>query len=66
MLERSLEESQRLCHGHIGVEHVLLALLHEEGGRAGALLERLGKTQDDLERTVCDVLKNADFQRSLT
>jgi hypothetical protein len=66
VLERSLEESQRLCHGHIGVEHVLLALLHEEGGRAGALLERLGKTRDDLERTVCDVLKNADFQRSLT
>lgn len=65
VLERSLAESQRLCHGHIGPEHLLLALLRDERGPAAALLHRVGATADDVEAAVCDVLKHTDFARSL-
>lgn len=64
-LEDSLEESQRLCHGHLGPEHLLLALLRDEDGPAVELLTRLGVAPADVETAVCDVLKHTDFTRSL-
>lgn len=64
LLEQSLHESQRLCHGHLGPEHLLLALLHDDGPGVG-LLTRLGATTDEVEAAVCAVLKRADFARSL-
>lgn len=65
VLERSLAESQRLCHGHLGPEHLLLALLRDESGPAVEILTRLGATVDDVETAVCDVLKHTDFARNL-
>jgi hypothetical protein len=65
VLERSLAESQRLCHGHLGPEHLLLALLRDQDGPAVALLTGLGATPDDVEAAVCEVLKHTDFARSL-
>jgi len=65
VLERSLAESERLCHGHIGPEHLLLALLRDEDGPAVALLGRLGVAGDDVEHAVCEVLKHTDFARTL-
>ncbi len=65
VLEDSLGESQRLCHGHLGPEHLLLALLRDQDGPAAALLSRLGASSSDLEAAVCDVLKRTDFARSL-
>jgi hypothetical protein len=65
VLEASLHESQRLCHGHLGPEHLLIALLRDEGGPAVDLLNQLGASAEDVETAVCDVLKHADFARSL-
>ncbi|MEJ7894906.1 MAG: Clp protease N-terminal domain-containing protein [Solirubrobacteraceae bacterium] len=65
VLEGSLAESQRLCHGHLGPEHLLLALLRDDEGPAAELLVRLGAAPADLEDAVCNVLKRADFARSL-
>lgn len=64
VLEGSLAESQRLCHGHLGPEHLLLALLRDDDGPAAELLARMGAAPADLEDAVCDVLKRADFARS--
>jgi hypothetical protein len=64
LLEQSLHESQRLCHGHLGPEHLLLALLHDDGPGV-ELLTRLGATPGEVEAAVCEVLKNTDFARSL-
>lgn len=65
VLEDSLAESQRLCHGHLGPEHLLLALLRDQHGPAVELLTTLGATPADVESAVCDVLKHSDFARSL-
>jgi hypothetical protein len=65
VLKGSLGESQRLCHGHLGPEHLLLALLRDQDGPAVGILTRLGATIEDVETAVCDVLKHTDFARSL-
>jgi hypothetical protein len=65
VFERSLGETQRLCHGHLGPEHLLLALLRDEDGPAVALLQQIGASTEEVETAVCDVLKNTDFARSL-
>jgi homoserine dehydrogenase len=50
----ALEEAERLHHAHIGTEHLLLALLREEGGVGGRVLRELGlevrRTREMLER----------------
>jgi len=60
-LEQSLRESRRLGHNHLGVEHLLLALLRDELGGAVRALERVGIPPDDLERCLGKVLKEAPF-----
>ena len=42
VLEFSVEESQLLGVEHIGSEHILLGLIHEEEGVAGKILGNLG------------------------
>ena len=44
VLEGAAEESDRLLHGHIGPEHLLLGLLRQEHGVASAILETNGLT----------------------
>ena len=60
-LEQSLREAQRLGHEHLGVEHLLLALLRDEEGGAVRALAAVGVSTDDLERCLGKVLKDASF-----
>jgi ATP-dependent Clp protease ATP-binding subunit ClpA len=48
------EEARTLRHNHIGTEHILLGLLREEAGVAGAVLESLDIT---LERARAEVVR---------
>lgn len=65
VFEESLSESQRLCHGHLGPEHLLLSLLRDADGPAVKLLTGLGAAPVDVEAAVYDVLRHTDFARSL-
>jgi hypothetical protein len=60
-LEQSLREAARLGHRHLGVEHLLLALLRETDGTALAALTAVGARTDDLERCLGKVLKESPF-----
>ncbi len=42
VLSFAQEEAERLHHGYIGTEHLLLGLIREEGGVAGRVLRELG------------------------
>ncbi|CUU55433.1 Clp amino terminal domain-containing protein, pathogenicity island component [Parafrankia irregularis] len=50
VIEISQEEALQLGHGAIRTEHLLLALLHEDSGRAGTLLRSVGLTVDNARR----------------
>jgi ATP-dependent Clp protease ATP-binding subunit ClpC len=45
-LHYAAEEADRLRHGHIGTEHLLLALLRVQGSVAASILERHGMSID--------------------
>jgi hypothetical protein len=62
-LEQSLREARRLGHGHLGPEHLLLALLRDETGEACATLRAIGAAPGDLERCLGKVLRDAPFAR---
>ena len=42
VLSLAHEEAERMHHGYIGTEHLLLGLIREEGGVAGRVLRELG------------------------
>ena len=46
------EEARRLKHDYTGPEHLLLGLLHTEGGLAAEVLQSLGITLEDARRQV--------------
>jgi ATP-dependent Clp protease ATP-binding subunit ClpC len=54
VLSLAQEEAERLHHGYIGTEHLLLGLMREEGGVAGRVLRELGleprRVQELVER----------------
>ena len=52
VLTLAQEEAQRLHHGYIGTEHLLLGLLHEESGMASKVLKNLGVKPKQLERVI--------------
>jgi len=52
VLSLAQEEAERLQHGHIGTEHLLLGLMREEGGVAGRVLRDLGLEQRRVEELV--------------
>lgn len=60
-LEQSLREAQRLGHGHLGVEHILLALLRDPDSGAVRALCDVGVTTDDVERCLGKLLMQAPF-----
>lgn len=60
-LEQSLREAQRLGHEHLGVEHLLLALLRDPKGGAVRVLSDVGISAGDLERCLGKVLMDSSF-----
>jgi ATP-dependent Clp protease ATP-binding subunit ClpC len=50
------DEARRLCHHHLGTEHLLLGLIVESGGVAANILKHLdfdlAKARDQVERLV--------------
>ena len=51
-LEVAAQEADRLKDGHIGTEHLLLALLHESGTVVAGILNRAGLRLDDAREAV--------------
>jgi hypothetical protein len=49
-LEQSLHEAVRRGDSHLGVQHVLLAILGEQQGAAAKVLERLGTTRASVRK----------------
>jgi hypothetical protein len=60
-LEQSLREAQRLGHDHLGVEHILLALLRDPDSGAVRALGDVGVSTDDVERCLGKLLIGAPF-----
>jgi hypothetical protein len=60
-LEQSLREAQRLGHEHLGVEHILLALLRDPKSGAVQALRDVGVSTDDVERCLGKLLIEAPF-----
>ena len=58
-LEESLREAVRRGDDHLGVEHLLLALLHDADGPALAVLATLGVDPDEVERRLGKALDAA-------
>jgi Clp amino terminal domain, pathogenicity island component len=56
LLERTLRESLRLGHNYVGTEHVLLALLDDEGA-AGAALRDVGVQRSVVEQWIVQQLQ---------
>jgi ATP-dependent Clp protease ATP-binding subunit ClpC len=52
VLSLAQEEAERLQHGQISTEHLLLGLMREEGGVAGRVLRELGLDQRRVEELV--------------
>ncbi|MEK7324721.1 MAG: ATP-dependent Clp protease ATP-binding subunit [Chloroflexota bacterium] len=52
VLSLAQEEAERLRHGAIGTEHLLLGLMREEGGVAGRVLRELGLEQRRVQEMV--------------
>lgn len=55
-MEQSLREAVRLGSGHLGVEHVLFALVRVESGAAARALAGLGVTGTAVEQRLSEVL----------
>ena len=54
-MEQSLREAVRLGSEHLGVEHILLALLRAEHGAASRALAGLGISGVELDRRLTEV-----------
>ncbi len=52
VLSLAQEEAERMQHGYIGTEHLLLGLLREDGGVAGRVLRELGLETERVEALV--------------
>lgn len=63
VLEYAVEEARRLGHHYIGTEHLLLALVRQEGTAVEAL-RRLGVTPDELRRQIRRVLQESSGSQS--
>jgi diadenosine tetraphosphate (Ap4A) HIT family hydrolase len=60
VIERALEESQALKHNYVGSEHLLLGLLRDEQGPAGAALRDFGLNLAELRDEIQYLLGQAE------
>ena len=56
VMEMAVQEANELGNNYVGTEHVLLAILHDGGGLAISILQRLGVTQENLQEAFNKVL----------
>src|SRR5690606_34877646 len=56
ILEFTAEEADRLGHSYIGTEHLLLAILREEGSLAGTVLLDMGLHADGVRTRLLELL----------
>jgi ATP-dependent Clp protease ATP-binding subunit ClpA len=56
------EEARRLRHPHIGTEHILLALVRDESGPAGATFRELGVTIEGAREQVASDVPPGDVE----
>jgi ATP-dependent Clp protease ATP-binding subunit ClpC len=54
------EEARMLNHGHIGTEHILLGLIHEDTGVAARALQSLGITEEAVRQQVQEIVGRGD------
>ena len=55
VLERAVVESDKLQHGYVGQEHLLLALLFDDGNLAASILLALGVDPAQLRQAILEV-----------
>jgi ATP-dependent Clp protease ATP-binding subunit ClpC len=58
------EEARELNHSYIGTEHILLGLIHEDTGMAGAALDLLGVTLEGARAGVVSIVSRGPGQPS--
>lgn len=63
VMAMALEEARVLKSGHIGTEHLLLALLREPDGVAVHVLEKLGLSVEQIRSEVENMLKEERAQK---
>jgi ATP-dependent Clp protease ATP-binding subunit ClpA len=65
VLELAADEARRMRHSYIGTEHLLLALIREEGGVAANVLRKLGLSLEKARQQVLEYLgpENEDVKR---
>lgn len=56
VLDFAISESKLLNHNYVGTEHLLLGLLHLQGGPAQELLLSQGLTLDNVRAEICEFL----------
>ena len=57
VLRFAREEAERLHHGYVGTEHILLGLIREGEGVSATVLENLGGDVDAMRATIQEVVK---------
>jgi uncharacterized protein (TIGR03435 family) len=59
-LQHAAEEANRLLHDHIGTEHLLLGLLHEEHGVAAEVLAARGVKIEAVREAIVELLSHGE------
>jgi uncharacterized protein (TIGR03435 family) len=64
VLEHTADEAERLSHDHIGTEHLLLGLLHEEHGVAAEVLAARGVKIEAVREAIVELLSHGEQPES--
>lgn len=65
VLSEALEEATKLNSNAVDTEHILLALIHEEGGNASKVLEKLGVDPAQVPTEIAKMLQEQDSGKEL-
>ncbi len=57
VLEKSIEEAQRMGHQYIGTEHILLGIISHGEGIAVDMLKKMGISSEQIRRQIKRVLQ---------